>query len=165
MKRPVVSPACLKPAREPLLRTILRRCGAYYHSPDLFYQELWKQRMVNIGFRVLLVEKLSLHHLWQIRLCGGLSAQTYLLVSKPIPKRYIGTKDVILKQLRSEIQQIAGEMGPPIKADCVSLARTGAYFHVSFIWPVGKPGLLLKKEKRPEAFSFLIRPWLRRNRN
>jgi hypothetical protein len=24
---------------------------------------------------------------------------------------------------------------------------------------------LLKKEKKAEAFSFLIRPWLRRNRN
>jgi hypothetical protein len=155
----------LKPAREPLLRNILRRCGAYYHSPALFYQELWKQRMVNIGFRVLLVEKLNLHHVWEIRLCGGLVAQTYLLVSKPIPKRYIATKDILLKQLRSEIQEIASEMGPPIKADCVSVTRTGAYFHASFIWPVGRPGLLLKKEKRLEAFSFLIRPWLSRNRN
>ena len=68
-------------------------------------------------------------------------------------------------KLLTEIQEIASELGPPIKTDCVSVARTGAYFHVSFIWPVGKPGLLLKKEKKPEAFSFLIRPWLRRNRN
>ena len=148
-----------------MLSKVLRRCGAYHHGPELFYQELWKQRMVQIGFRVLLVEKLDLHHVWQIRLCGGLAAQTYLLVSKPIPKRYLGAKDILLKQLRSEIQEIASELGPPIKTDCVSVARTGAYFHVSFIWPVGKPGLLLKKEKKPEAFSFFIRPWLRRNRN
>jgi len=165
MKKPVILSACRQPAKDSLLNKILRRCGAYFHSADLFYQELWKQRLVNIGFRVLLVEKLNLHHLWQIRLCGGLVAQTYLLVSKPIPKRYLGTKDILLKQLRSEIQEIASELGPPIKTDCVSVARTGAYFHVSFIWPVGRPGLLLKKEKKPEAFSFLIRPWLRRNRN
>src|SRR5262249_12546854 len=142
-----------------LLKT-LSSCGAYYHSAGLFYQELWKQRMLQIGFRVLLVEKLELHHLWRIRLCGGLAVQTYLLVSRPVPKRYLGTKDVLLKQLRSEIQQMASEMGPPIKTDSVSVTRTGAYFDVSFIWPVGRPGLLLKKQKRPEAFSLLIRPWL-----
>jgi hypothetical protein len=165
MKRPVISTLCWEPVKDTFLQKILRRCGAYYHSADLFYQELWKQRLVHIGFRVLSVEKLPYHHLWDIRLCGSLTAQTYLLVSKPVLKRYAGTKELLLHQLRSEIQQIAKDMGPPIKTDCVGVSRSGAYFRASFIWPVGRPGLLFKKEKKAEAFSFLIRPWLRKNRN
>jgi hypothetical protein len=45
------------------------------------------------------------------------------------------------------------------------VARKGAYLRVTFIWPLGKPGRWVKPEKKAEAFSFLIRPWLRRNRN
>ena len=165
MKRPVISAVYRNPVKDVFLQKILRRCGAYYHSGELFYQELWKERLSQIGFRVISVEKLPYHHVWDIRLCGSLTAQTYLLVSKPVFKRYAGSKELLLKQLRLEIQQIAKDMGPPIKTDCVGVSRTGAYFRASFIWPVGKPGLLLKKEKKAEAFSFLIRPWLRKNRN
>ena len=50
------------------LKKVLRRCGAYYHSADLFYQELWKQRLANIGFYVLSVERLPYHPVWAIRL-------------------------------------------------------------------------------------------------
>ena len=165
MKWPVISTVSLKSVKEIFLQRILRRCGAYYHSGDLFYQELWKQRLHQIGFRVISVERLPYHHVWDIRLYCTLTAQTYLLVSKPVPKQYASAKEVLLKQLQSEIQQIAQDLGPPIKSDCISVARTGAYFRVSFLWPVGRPGRLLKKEKRAEAFSFLIRPWVRRNRN
>ncbi len=148
-----------------LLKRILQRCGAYYHSADLFYHELWKQRLANIGFRVLSIEKFPYHHVWRIRVCGSLSAQTYLLVSKPVPKKLVWSEDRLTKQLESELQRIANDLGPPIKKDCLGVSRTGQYFRLSFIWPKGKAGCLLKKEKRPEAFSFLIRPWLRRNRN
>lgn len=165
MTRPIISATCFKSKKDTFLNKILLRCGSYYHSGDLFFQELWKQHMVNIGFRVLYVEKLPYHHVWDIRLCGNLTAQTYLLVSKPVAKKHSWSPEVLVKQLRSEIQQIAKDMGPPVKTDCISVARTGAYFRASFIWPMGKPGRLLKKEKKAEAFSFLIRPWLRRNRN
>jgi hypothetical protein len=148
-----------------LLKSILRRCGVYYHSADLFFQELWKQQLEQMGFRVLSVEKLSLHQVWDIRVCGSLAAQTYLLMSKPIPRKDSWVKDPLPKQLRLEIQRIAKEMGAPIKTDCITVVRTGAYFRASFIWPMGKPGRLLKKEKKADAFSFLIRPWLRKNRN
>jgi hypothetical protein len=147
------------------LKNILHRCGAYYHSADLFYQELWKQRLVGIGFRVLSVEKLPYHHVWDIRACGGLSAQTYLLVSKPVPAKLAWSEDPLPKQLESEIHQIAKDLGLAVRKDCLNVVRTGRYFRASFIWPMGKPGRLLKQEKKTEAFSFLIRPWLRRNRN
>ena len=148
-----------------MLKKVLRRCGAYYHSADLFYQELWKQRLVNIGMRVLSVERLPYHPVWYLRLCGSLRPQTYLLVSKPVPAKLVWAEDLLSKQLESEIHDMARDMGPPIRRDCLSVLRTGNYFRVSFIWPLGQPGLWLKPEKKPEAFSFLIRPWLRKNRN
>ena len=86
-------------------------------------------------------------------------------MTRPVPKRYLGSKDLLLKQFRLELQALACDMGPPIKTDHINVARQGAYLDAGFIWPMGKPGLLLKKEKKTEAFSFLIKPWLRRNRN
>jgi hypothetical protein len=166
MKRPIIPAACFKPKKEPFLNRILLRCGSYFHPADLFLQELWKQRLVHIGFRVLLVQKLPIHQVWEIRLCGSLAAQTYLLVSKAVPKKDVWSTDLVRKQLQSEVHQIAIDLGLPIQRDCITVARTGkAYFTIAFIWPKGKPGLLLKKERKPEAFSFLIKPWLRRNRN
>lgn len=119
--------------KDTLLNRILVRCGAYYHGAGLFYQELWRQRLVSIGFRVLLIEKLPLHEVWDIRVCGNLTTQTYLLLSKPVPKRYLGTPDVLLKQFRAEIQEIARDLGPPIKSDCITVVRRGSYWKpVSF---------------------------------
>jgi hypothetical protein len=165
MKRPIISVACLKSRKDTFLNKILLRCGAHYQSGDLFYQRLWRERLRSIGFRVLLVQKLFIHEVWEIRVCGNLAAQTYLLVSKPIPKKHAWSNEVLVKQLQAELHQIAIDLGLPIRRDCLTVIRTGAYFQASFIWPKGKPGLLLKKEKKPEAFSFLIKPWLRRNRN
>ena len=105
------------------------------------------------------------HHGWEIRLCSTLSAQAYLLLSKPIAKQSFDEKELLERQLRSEIRIIAKELGLPIKRDCLDVWRTGQYFRAAFIWPKGKPGQLLKKEKQPSAFSFLIRAWVRRNRN
>jgi len=154
-----------KVAKDHFLQRILCRCGAYYHPGDLFYQELWKQRLSQIGFRVLSVEKLWLHEVWDIRLCGNLTVQTYLLISQPAAKQDLYATEPLLKPIRAEIQRLARELGPPIKSDCLNVVRSGAYFRVTFIWPVGRPGRLLKKEKKAEAFSFLIRAWVRRNRN
>ena len=151
--------------RDALLEKILRRCGSYYQSGALFYQRLWAQRLGQIGFRVISVEKQVHHHLWEIRLCGNLTAQSYLLLSKPVAKCHFSVQDLLLKQLQSEVRQIAKDLGAIIGRDCIHVHRNGRYFRVSFLWPLGKPGLWLKKEKKAEAFSFLIRPWLGRNRN
>jgi hypothetical protein len=131
----------------------------------LFYHELWKQRLVSIGFRVLLIQKLEHHEVWDIRVCGNFTTQTYLLVTKPLSDKMIWTKDILVRQFQSEIRLIAQDLGLPIKRDCITVARKGAYLEASFIWPKGKPGLLIKKRKPTNAFSLLIRPWLRRSRN
>jgi hypothetical protein len=147
------------------LQAILQQCGAYYQSGEMFYQQVWHQRLSQIGFRVISVTKLPYHELWDIRLYGTLTSESYLLLTKPVPKRYAFSKDLLVKQFESEIQEIAKDAGLAIRRDCIQVDRKGAYFRVILIWPLGKPGRWVKPEKKAEAFSFLIRPWLRRNRN
>jgi hypothetical protein len=147
------------------LQGILRHCGAYYRSGNLFYQELWYQRLSQIGFRVTSVRKQAHHELWDLRMYGGLTAESYLLVTKPVAKRHLWTEDLLLRQFELEIRQIAQELGAAIPRDSIQVDRKGSYFRAIFIWPLGKPGCWVKPEKKAEAFSFLIRPWLRRNRN
>ena len=153
-----------KPKRKSL-QAILQQCGAYYQSGDLFYQRLWYQRLSQIGFRVISVQKTPHHELWDMRAYGTLTSESYLLLTKPVTKPHLFTKDLLVKQFQSEIQQIAKDLGQPLRRDCIQVDRKGAYFRVFFIWHLGKVGRWVKPEKQAEAFSFLIRPWLRRNRN
>jgi hypothetical protein len=165
MKNPLTPSISCRLVRDTFLVKILKRSGAYYQSGDFFFQRLWHQRLSQIGFRVVSVEKLPYHHLWDIRLYGTLTAQSYLLLSKPVAKLHSSPNDLVLHQFRLEIQQIAKDLGSRIGRDCIHVGRKGAYFRVSFLWQVGRPGRWVKPEKKAEAFSFLIRPWLRRNRN
>jgi hypothetical protein len=59
MKSPVISGLCFKPVKDRFLEKILRRGGAYFHSADLFYHELWRQQLIHPGFRVVWVERLA----------------------------------------------------------------------------------------------------------
>ena len=150
---------------ERTLQAIMVKYGKYYVGPDLFYQRLWRDRLREIGFVVTHLEKLDAHHVWQIRLRGTLTAQTNLLMSKPAGEKTLASEEPLTRQLELEIRRIAKEMGSPMQSDHLNIARTGKLFEVSFIWPPGKPGRLLRKEKKPDAFSFHIRSWLRRNPN
>ena len=162
-----------KPARrargeihpDQLLPKILLRCGQYYQSGELFYQRLWRERLRHLGFWVITIEKLACHHLWDIRLRGTLVAQAYLLLSKPASSASFHAKDLMAAQLKAEMRLMAKELGPPIKRDEITVERTGTYVRVVFLWPKGEPGLLMRKEKKADAFPFLIRPWLRCLRN
>jgi hypothetical protein len=153
------------PLRDARLEKILGRCGGYYQSGDLFYQRLWHQRLSHIGFRVISVQKQPYHGLWEIRGYDTLTAQTYLLRTLPASELFLCGKEIMLKQLCSEIQRIAKDLGAKIRRDCIHVGRKGAYIRITFIWPLGKPGRWVQPEKKSEAFSFLIRPCLRRNRN
>jgi hypothetical protein len=96
---------------------------------------------------------------------GTLTAQSYLLLTIPVSKPFHCVKDIVLKQLQAEIQRVAKDFGANIQRDCLHVGRKGAYFRITFLWPLGKPGRWVKPEKKADAFSFLIRTWLRRNRN
>jgi hypothetical protein len=153
----------LSPDRE--LSRVMIQAGKYYRSSDLFYQRLWRERMRHLGFHVIFVEKAFAHHLWVLRLRGTLQAQCHLLVSKPPAKKKPTNVEPFETELGAEIQRIAMEMGPRVPAAHLETVRSGAYFTIAFIWPCGQPGKLLSQPKKPQAFSFLIRPWLRRIKN
>jgi len=148
-----------------LLKRVLLECGSYYQSADLFYQRQWRQRLHQIGFRVISVKKMDAHHLWDIRLVCNLNAQSYLLLSKPVPNKLLAAKDLLERQVKAEVLLMAQDLGFAIKRDEITVLRKGAYLRVSFLWPKGRAGSLLKKEKKVEAFPFLIRRWLRCVRN
>lgn len=95
MKLPVISIRCSRPIQEKFLVRILLRCGAYYQSGDLFYQRLWHQRLTQIGFRVISVEKLPYHHIWDARAYGTLTSQSYLLLTKPVAKAHSSAPDLL----------------------------------------------------------------------
>jgi len=63
------------------LKTILLKSGRYYRSAALFYHELWREHLRQMGFVVISVEKLDAHDLWVIRLRITSSAQLNLLFS------------------------------------------------------------------------------------
>ena len=128
-------------------------------------KRLWYQRLRQIGLRVISVQKLPYHGLWDIRVYSTLTAQSYLLLSIADPKAFLCVEEVVLKQLCTEIQRIAKDFGAKIQRDCIHVGRKGAYLRITFIWRLGKPGRWVKQEKKAEVFSFLIRPWLHRNRN
>jgi hypothetical protein len=164
-KKNFKSPAPSQPPRDKLVEKVMLKAGAYFHPADFFYHELWRDHLREIGFRVISVERLRHHPLWRIRLRATLAAQTFLLITRPMPKKNACATDPQVAQLKSEIQRLAKEMGKAIKSDCIGVCREGAYFRVAFLWPMGREGLLLKKEKSAAPFSFLIQPWLRRTRN
>jgi hypothetical protein len=158
-------PADSQPLKDRLLERIMRKCGTYYHSADFFYHELWRDRLRQIGFRVIYIERIPQLPCWRIRLCGSLAVQAYLLVTKPMTKARAASRDPLLAQLKAEVREIAADLGRPMKNDEIELGREGAYFTLAFIWPPGKPGMWLPKPKRISPFSLLIRPWLRRAKN
>jgi len=161
MKRTLVASACANLRQDKLVKQILLRCGRYYQGGKLFYHRLWKQWLNGLGFRVICVERLDCHDLWDLRLRLAPSKPA---VGRPATTRWVELKDP-MEKLKLQIRQIARELGPPIQADGITVVRSGAYYRAIFIWPAGEPGLLLRTEKKPEAFSFLIRRCLRRNRN
>jgi hypothetical protein len=150
---------------EAQLKQVLRKSGRYYQSPGFFYHRLWRQHLRQLGFYVASVEKRSYADCWHIRVRITSSSQLNLLVSSaPAPKRPAG-RDPLEHQLRAIVRHLASEMGHPIRNDYLQVQRTGHYCLLVFIWPPGRPGRLQREEKTPAAFSFLIRPWLKRNLN
>lgn len=147
------------------IRQLMLRYGRYSLPGDFFYHRLWHDRLREIGFVVTCLEKLDAHHVWRIRLRGTLKAQAHLLVSQPVGKKALAAENPMVKQLELQIRRIAAELGSPIRQDHLEIEHSGKTFQISFIWPMGNPGRLRRTEKRPDAFCFHVRAWVRRNRN
>jgi len=147
------------------LKQVLLKSGRYYRSAAHFYHVLWREHLRQIGFVVIYVEKLDAHDLWTIRLRITSSAQLHLLLSSKPAGHFKDENDRLVHELRAAIRRLANTMGQPLRHDYLTVERAGAYCTVAFIWRPGKPGRLSRKEKKPSAFSFLIKPWLKRNTN
>lgn len=152
-------------APEKFLRRALMKSGRYYQSGDLFYQRLWRDRLQAIGFRVYHVERLEHHPVWHIRLRATLTAQAYLLLSRPAKERLLSKADLLEQQVKAEVQRLGREIGPGIASDCLQLQRQGNYWRITFVWEAGRPGLWLQAPDKPSAFSSAVQLWLSRIRN
>ena len=164
MKKPVVSPACCVLATDAFLADQLERCGAYFLSTELFYQELWMQRLCHLGFRVLSVRKEPHHHLWDIRLRAGPMEQ-HNLTSQVVSQGPARPGGSMSRALERDIDRMAREMGLPIERNCLRAFRRGSYIQVVFLWPRGTPGSLHSPRRSVSKFAALIKPWLRLVRN
>ena len=145
-------------------KKIMLAYGTFYRSARFFYHRLLQDRLKDLGFRVVWVEREKHDPLWVVRLFGNLEVQGHLLLSIPVPRNRI--KQVTVEyQVTTAVQHIVKECGYPIRRDEISVVRQGAYFHVGILWPFGQPGRLSRKSRQPDAFSIGIRALLKKNRN
>ena len=147
------------------LKQVMLKCGQHHLSAALFYHRLWRQHLRNIGFHIILLEKLEQHEMWVIRVRITASAQLRLLAGKAPVRNLMKANDPFVHQLTGEVREFAASLGPPIAKDYLSVTRTGAYCTIAFMWPRGKPGRLLRKQQVTTAFSLMIRSWLKQVRN
>ena len=65
------------------IRKFFARYGRYHAPRGTFYHRQLRDRLAEIGFKVLSVERVDSHPLWRIRLKGSLKVQAHLLISQP----------------------------------------------------------------------------------
>ena len=70
------------------IKTFLTRYGRYRTTGALFYHRQLRQRLAEIGFRVITIERLATHPVWRIRLKANLTAQANLLRGQPVWDRF-----------------------------------------------------------------------------
>src|SRR2546425_5739672 len=125
------------------IKKFLARYGRYRTTGDLFHHRQLGQRLAEIGFRVMTIERLATHPVWQIRLKGNLTAQANLLLGQASSDRFDPQSRYWMeRQLKRRIQKILNTLGNPIRSDEIVVVRSGAYFQVAFVWPKGTPGVL-----------------------
>lgn len=113
----------------------MRRAGHYYEPAQFLFHKLWRNEFLQMGFRVICIEKIQYHPVWFIRLRGTASAQNYLLLNRPLAKPIKADDDrtdLMLLQLKAEIRRIASLLGPQVKSDDILMLREGGVFF-SFI--------------------------------
>ena len=130
-----------------------------------FYHRQLRERLSEIGFKVLSIERLDSHPLRRIRLKGTLKVQAHLLISQPAELFDLSKSHGLLeRQLTKHLQRILRQLGKPVRRDEIVVVRSGAYLKVAFVWPLGTPGILRGsvKEVNPFQGSPVVRRWLRR---
>ena len=116
-----------------------------YFLPSRYFFHNW----LSLGFqrnglRVISVKKCKYHHLWEVRLKGGIAFSPQMSESQMAELPSIAN-DGLSKLVAEKIMQITKEYGVPVKADEVSAARYGCCFRAAFIWPVGRIGIMPRR--------------------
>jgi hypothetical protein len=152
------------------LKQFLAKYGRHVEPGHLFYHLRLQERLSALGFRVISIERLAEHPVWNIRIRGSLEAQTNLLLGKSYkgkrPASW-GSGEVIEQRLKAELAAILKSLGLAVKTDELTVVREGAYFGAAFVWPMGQPGTWCPPPKRPHPLqvSGFMHGWIKQQRN
>jgi hypothetical protein len=152
------------------LKQLLAKYGRFVESGQFFYHHRLHERLASLGLRVISIERLEEHPVWNIRCRGNLEVQTNLLLGKSYkgkrPASW-GSGEIIEQRLKAEMQSILKSLGKAVKADELNVVRYGGYFQVVFVWPLGKPGKWFPQPKRPHPLqvSGIMQRWIKGQRN
>ena len=145
------------------LNQFLAKCGYFVEPKQFFYHHRLRDRLTALGFRIISIERLGTHPVWNIRFKGNLEAQTHLLLAKSNK----GSSEVIEQRLKAEMHAILKSLGQAVKADELNVVRYGGYFQCVFVWPMGQPGKWYPQPKQiyPLQDSGVVRRWMKSQRN
>src|SRR5262245_47519912 len=105
------------------IKKFLARYGRYRTTGALFYHRQLRQRLAEIGFRVITIERMATHPVWQIRLKGNLTTQANLLIGQPVSDRFgPQSKYWMERQLKRQIQRILYTLGDPVRSNEIVVA-------------------------------------------
>ena len=150
------------------LRTFLLEFGRYFEPAELFYHIRIAEALSRVGFRVLLIERLSNASRWEVRLRATLQAQAQL-VGRTFRARslsYRKAAQLLEHCLKTELRSILGQLGSGIKFGSIVVVRHGTSFRIGFVWPLGTPGKWRPQTgDHPFRVSGMIQNWLKEQRN
>ena len=64
------------------LKQFLAKYGKFREPEQFFYHYRLNERLAALGFRVISIERLDTHPVWNVRFRGSLEAQSQLLLDK-----------------------------------------------------------------------------------
>jgi hypothetical protein len=152
------------------LKQFLAKYGYFIEPKQFFYHHRLHDRLTALGFRIISIERLGTHPVWNIRFRGNLEAQTNLLLGKSYKRKRPaswGSGEVIEQRLKAEMHAILKSLGQAVKADELNVVRYGGYFQCVFVWPRGQPGKWYPQPKQihPLQVSGVVRRWMKSQRN
>ena len=134
----------------------LIKYGRYYVSANLFYHRQLHERLRAMGFKVISIQKLATHPVWELRL----KADDYRL-------GFLRPFGLIEPKLKTQVRLILKHLGQATKGAEIDVMRSGDYLQVAFLSQMGRPGVWRPQSSQtaPIRVSLILRRWLRAKRN
>lgn len=138
------------------LTRFLVQYGRYYVPGRTFYHRQLGLRLHGLGFRVLSIQRLATHPVWQVRI-----KQTHFRWD------FLSTFRLLKPKLKAQVRRALKDLDRGIKAPEIVVVCNGVYIQVAFVWPLGKPATWRPSPSRPGSFaaSQVFRDCLREQRN